>query len=175
MPMLDLLTQTAGAWAVPLGKAAAVFLGVWLAGRAATWALVRTAGRAGRRRSLVAMLERAARATVVVVAAVTALGTIGVDVTAFVAGLGLTGFALGFAFKDMISSFLAGLLILFYRPFDIGDTIAVVSLEGRVADIDLRYTWLDAGDRRFLVPNSTILTNPVTVLTAAPAPAATDG
>ena len=54
---------------------------------------------------------------------VTALGTLGVDVSALVAGLGLTGFALGFAVKDTISNILAGVLLLVYRPFSKKDYV----------------------------------------------------
>ena len=48
---------------------------------------------------------------------ITALGTIGVDVTGLVAGFGLTGFAVGFAMKDALANLLAGVMILLYRPF----------------------------------------------------------
>ena len=47
---------------------------------------------------------------------ITALGTMGVNISAIVAGLGLTGFAFGFAFKDMMSNFISGVLILSMNP-----------------------------------------------------------
>ena len=56
---------------------------------------------------------------------ITALGTLGVNISAIVAGLGLTGFAFGFAFKDMLSNFISGALIFIYEPFKLGDTIEV--------------------------------------------------
>ena len=49
-----------------------------------------------------------------IVGLITALGTLGVDISAIVAGLGLTGFAFGFAFKDMLSNFISGILIFIY-------------------------------------------------------------
>ncbi len=97
-------------------------------------------------------------------ATVTALGTMGVNVSALVAGLGLTGFALGFALKDAISNLLAGVLILLYRPFRHRDHIAVAGYEGTVTGLDLRYTTLRQDDRTFLIPNSLLFTNPVTVV-----------
>ena len=50
-------------------------------------------------------------------------GTVGVDVSALVAGLGLAGFAIGFALRDAVSNTLAGVLVLMYQPFRVGDDI----------------------------------------------------
>ncbi|MFA7098279.1 MAG: mechanosensitive ion channel domain-containing protein, partial [Gammaproteobacteria bacterium] len=101
--------------------------------------------------------------TLIAVGAITALGTLGVNVAAMVAGLGLTGFALGFALKDMLSNLLAGVLILAYRPFRRGDRIAVAGFEGTVIGIDLRYTILQGEQRQFLIPNSVLLTNSISL------------
>jgi small-conductance mechanosensitive channel len=112
---------------------------------------------------LTLFLGRAAKIAFVVVGLVTALGTLGVDVTALVAGLGLTGFALGLAMKDIISNALSGILVLLYKPFKEGDHISVTSLEGTVSEVNLRYTVLDAQDKWIFVPNANLLANPVTV------------
>ena len=95
---------------------------------------------------------------------ITALGTLGINVTALVAGLGLTGFALGFALKDTISNMLSGILILLYRPFRIGNTIKISGFEGEVVVIDLRYTELSSEGSKILIPNSKLFTDPITVL-----------
>jgi len=95
---------------------------------------------------------------------VTALGTLGINVSALVAGLGLTGFALGFALKDTISNLLSGVLILLYRPFEIGNRIRISGYEGIVISIDLRYTELDSEGDKVLIPNSKLFTDPVTVI-----------
>jgi small-conductance mechanosensitive channel len=115
---------------------------------------------------LVCVLARSAKITLVVIGAVTALGTLGVDVTALVAGLGLAGFALGFALKDMISNALAGILILLYKPFHRGDRVTVDTHEGEVVEINLRYTVLGTEDARILIPNANLFTTIVKV--AAP-------
>jgi small-conductance mechanosensitive channel len=99
---------------------------------------------------------------------VTALGTMGVDVSALVAGLGLTGFALGFALKDIVSNALSGILVLVYRPFRVLDRIEVTSLTGTVSEINLRYTVLEAEGKTILIPNASLFTNPVTVLAKGP-------
>jgi small-conductance mechanosensitive channel len=87
----------------------------------------------------------------------------GVNVSALVASLGLTGFALGFAFKDAVSNLLAGALILFYRPFCRGSRVAVTGIEGVVTAIDLRYTTLEDGNKKFLIPNANLLSNAITL------------
>lgn len=96
---------------------------------------------------------------------VTALGTIGINISALVAGLGLTGFALGFAFKDIISNILSGVLILLYRPFVAGDKIKVAGFEGKVISVDLRYTSLNTEKGTALIPNSKCFSDPVVVYT----------
>ena len=121
------------------------------------------------------VLSRAARLSLLAVGVVTALGTMGVDVTALVTGLGLTGFAVGFALKDIISNSLAGILILIYKPFHRQDRISVVAvpanLEGHVVHVDLRYTTLQLPDRKILIPNANLFTNPIMVFQAPPADA----
>ena len=85
-------------------------------------------------------------------------------------GPGLTGFALGFALKDIISNTLAGVLILFYKPFHRGDRIEVSGSEGVVESVDMRYTRLSTIDgSHVLVPNSNLFTNSIRVV-RPPAP-----
>jgi len=91
---------------------------------------------------------------VVIIGFITALGTMGINVSAIVAGLGLTGFAFGFAFKDMLSNFISGIMVFIYEPFKLGDTIHVDGKTGKVVDINLRYVTLVNEESKILVPNS---------------------
>jgi small conductance mechanosensitive channel len=116
------------------------------------------------KRSIIRFLKKFTRVSLIVVGIITMLGTWGVDISAIVAGLGLTGFALGFALKDVLSSLLAGIIIMVYKPFNIGGEINVCGVEGKVAGIDLRYTILESHGQRHLVPNSKILSEKVTIL-----------
>ena len=113
---------------------------------------------------LTLLLALTGKITLIIFGFVTALGTLGINVSALVAGLGLTGFALGFALKDIISNLLSGILILLYQPFKIGNTIKVAGYEGDVVSINLRYTELNSEGNRILLPNSKIVTDPITVL-----------
>ena len=94
---------------------------------------------------------------------ITALGTLGVNISAIVAGLGLTGFAFGFAFKDMLSNFISGALIFIYEPFKLGDTIEVEGKTGKVIDINLRYVTIESEDQKVLVPNSISVSKVISV------------
>jgi small-conductance mechanosensitive channel len=81
--------------------------------------------------------------------------------------LGISGVAVGFAFRDILQNFLAGILILLAEPFRIGDQIVVKNFEGTVQDIQTRATTIKTYDgRRIVIPNSELFTESVTVNTA---------
>ncbi len=84
-----------------------------------------------------------------------------------ISGLGISSVAIGFAFKDILQNWLAGLLILIRQPFSINDQIEVNGHEGTVERIETRATILKTYDGvRIVIPNSDIYTNAVTVKTA---------
>jgi small conductance mechanosensitive channel len=94
---------------------------------------------------------------------------LGFQAQTVVTGLGLTGLALGFALKDIISNFVSGLLILALRPFQLSDQIVVGDTEGSVERIRLRATDIRTYDGRLvLVPNADLFTSRVTNNTASP-------
>jgi small conductance mechanosensitive channel len=98
-----------------------------------------------------------------------ALDAMGFNPQAFVTGLGLTGVALGFALKDILSNLVGGVLLQAVRPFELGDQIVVGSTEGSVERIDLRATHIRTYDGRLvLVPNGEVFTSRVTNNTASP-------
>ena len=118
---------------------------------------------------LAVFLGRVVKTAIMVLGIVTSLSALGVDVSALVAGLGLTGFALGFALKDVISNVLAGVLILIYKPFEKTNYIKVKTYEGTVVSTDLRYTVLQAADEtRLFVPNSLLFVDAISVAKQAP-------
>ncbi len=83
------------------------------------------------------------------------------------AGLGITSVAIGFAFKDILQNFFAGILILWRRPFIVGDQIKVREYEGTVEEINIRSTRLKTYDgERAVMPNGDVYTSAVLVRTA---------
>ena len=151
-------------WAPTIAVAIAIFIASLVLARLAHGGVHRLAVRTDLHASLTFLLARLARVGILLLGAVTALGTLGVNISGIVAGLGLTGFALGFALKDSIANLLAGVMILIYRPFEPGDRIECAGFVGRVMHVDLRYTELDAEKERVLIPNSKLLTDPIRVL-----------
>lgn len=84
-----------------------------------------------------------------------------------IAGLGITSVAIGFAFKDILQNFFAGLLILWRRPFIVGDQIRVNDFEGTVEEINMRSTRLKTYDgERAILPNGEVYTSALIVRTA---------
>lgn len=84
------------------------------------------------------------------------------DVTAFLAGLGILGFTIGFALQDIMKNFASGVILLLQQPFHVGETIGVKGFDGTVLAIDLRATEMRAADGRVVIlPNADVLANPI--------------
>ncbi len=84
-----------------------------------------------------------------------------------VAGLGIGSVAIGFAFKDILQNWLAGLLLLLRQPFRLNDQIVINGYEGTVRRIETRATIIATYDGRdIIVPNAEVYSNAVTVNTA---------
>jgi small conductance mechanosensitive channel len=116
------------------------------------------------------LLAGSAKTAMLILGALTALGTLGINVNAMVAGLGLTGLALGMAFKEILSNALAGVQILMYKPFKRSDAIAVLTFQGTVVEVNLRYTAIEAAGVRIFIPNTLLLTNAVSLITVGSEP-----
>jgi small conductance mechanosensitive channel len=84
----------------------------------------------------------------------TALSTVGVDINALIAALGLTSLAIGLALKDTIENAITGVLLLIQRPFKVGDVVQVASVTGTVVDVAIRTTKIKSVDGlHVLIPN----------------------
>jgi len=93
----------------------------------------------------------AAKLTIIVMAAVIALGKVGISVTPFVAAIGALGLGAGLAMQGLLSNYGAGLNIILTRPFVVGDTI-------QVKEVHLAYTLLaDEDDVEIAIPNKHII------------------
>jgi small-conductance mechanosensitive channel len=149
--------------AVPLVfEGVLVLLAFWLVAAIGRRLIAYTAPRVRADTSVVLLLSRLYYYGVLVFGAITALGTAGLDVRALVAGLGLTGFALGFALKDVLSNFVSGVMLLAYRPFRIGDVIEMGEFTGTIESIRIRDTLIRAADGRLIIiPNTKLITEVV--------------
>ena len=85
------------------------------------------------------------------------LGAFGVETTSFAAVFAAAGFAVGMALQGSLSNFAAGVMLLIFRPFKVGDVVSVAGQTGKVDEIELFTTTLDTPDnRRLILPNSNV-------------------
>ena len=162
--LITLIINEAELWLPKLTSVAFIIIVFYILAKIVKRIIIKASTRLKIDQHLSLLIARAARITIIVFGLATALGTLGIDISAIVAGLGLTGFALGFALKDTISNIISGVMILLYRPFVVGDAIKIAGYEGQVMSIDLRYTELDSEGDKVLIPNSKLFTDPITVV-----------
>ena len=94
--------------------------------------------------------------------AVMVLDRLGVEVGPLVAGLGITGFILGFAFQESLGSLAAGMMIAVNQPFKVGDFVSVAGFDGTVVHLDMMAVTLKTGDnRRITIPNKQAWGQPI--------------
>lgn len=160
---VDRILKILDYWTPRVFVALLILFGFWLLARVADRTISKTFTHTRLNVLVTTLLSRSMHIALIVFGVVTALGTLGLNISALVAGLGLTGFAVGFALRDTISNLLAGVLLLIYRPFDINQHIEVSGYQGTVVAIDLRYTTLEDQGTRILIPNSKLFTDPIKV------------
>jgi len=86
-----------------------------------------------------------------------AIAQLGIEVGPLLAGLGIAGFVIGFALQDTLANFASGLMILVYRPFDVGDVIEAGGVMGKVDQMNLVSTMILTFDNQLLiVPNKQV-------------------
>ena len=148
-----------------VGRAALVLVVFTVAWVMAGWAqrgVVRAFERTQVDATLVRFMASAARYLLLLVALISCLSAFGITTTSFAAVLGAAGIALGLAFQGTLSNFAAGLMLLIFRPFKVGDTIKVGAHTGTVKALELFWTVLATGDnRRVVLPNSTLSNQPL--------------
>jgi small conductance mechanosensitive channel len=113
------------------------------------------------------MLVSSGRNLVVLIGVLIALSQIGISLGPLLAGLGIAGFIVGFAMQDALSNFASGMLILFYRPFDVGDTVEAGGVRGTVRSMSLVNTTIMTFDNQSLViPNNLVWSTVIKNVTA---------
>lgn len=85
-----------------------------------------------------------------------------IDVTSLLTALGLVGFAVSFAFQDVLKNLVAGIIILIQHPFNVGESVSLDGFEGTVVAISTRSTEIQCFDGRLvLIPNGNSIGNPI--------------
>jgi small conductance mechanosensitive channel len=113
------------------------------------------------------MIVSTGRNLTIMIGILIALSQIGISLGPLLAGLGIAGFIIGFAMQDALSNFASGMLILFYRPFDVGDTVEAGGVRGTVRSMSLVNTTIMTFDNQALViPNNLIWSTVIKNVTA---------
>jgi small conductance mechanosensitive channel len=113
-------------------------------------------------RTLEILIQRTVKVFLWVVLVIIIASNLGFNVNGLVAGLGVTGFVVGFATKDVLGNLAAGLFILIKRPFKVGDSVKVSTIEGEIGEINLASCIVyDKEGTTITVPNSKIWGNPI--------------
>ncbi len=102
------------------------------------------------------LIKKTIRYSINILTIILALQNIGIQITPLVTALGVSGVALSFGMKDTISNIIAGVLIMAYQQFKVGDHIKIKDWQGTVIDINIRYTTLQADDMTVFIPNSVL-------------------
>ncbi|RFP75545.1 mechanosensitive ion channel protein [Hydrogenophaga borbori] len=122
----------------------------------------------GRDRSLRQAVSNATRALLLFVGLIVALSAVGIDLTALSVLGGAVGVGIGLGLQKLASNYVSGFVILAERSMRIGDNVRVDNFEGRITDINARYTLIrNLSGRESIVPNEMLITNRVENLSLA--------
>ena len=139
-----------------------VFAATLIAAGALSRAVRRTMERRRADGELTLLMSRLVRWAIIILGSIIALQQVNFDVAAFLTGLGILGFTVGFALQGISQNFVAGILLLLQQPFDIGDAIQVGEFLGEVVAVELYATKLRTFDgKAVLLPNATVLTGSI--------------
>ncbi len=160
---LDAVEAHAVPWAMKIiGALVALFVGWLIAG----W-VGRKVRKVVERRNLDATLgnffANIIRYLILVAVVLGVLGVFGIETSSFAAVIGAAGLAIGLAFQGTLSNFAAGVMLLVFRPFKVGDYVEIAGEAGTVVQIELFHTELKTPDAKMkIVPNSKVWGDAIT-------------
>jgi small conductance mechanosensitive channel len=136
-----------------------ILLGFWVMARIARGAVRRGLERSKLEVSSLAreFFVKSTGRLIMLAGLIVAIAQLGIEIGPLLAGLGIAGFVVGFALQDTLSNFASGLMILVYRPYDVGDAIEAGGVIGSVSQMNLVSTMIMTFDNQLLVvPNNKI-------------------
>ncbi|MEE3626530.1 mechanosensitive ion channel domain-containing protein [Nitrospirillum sp. BR 11752] len=149
-----------------------LLIGLWLSGKASrivSTVLARTPQFDAMLRGFFASLARYAVLTLTVLAV---LAQFGIQTASLVAVIGAAGLAIGLALQGTLSSLAAGVMLLIFRPFKIGDKVQVGGATGTVRDLSLFWTELISDDQiQIIIPNNSVWGQALRNMSVHPTPA----
>ena len=152
---------------VGFAKNLIVALIIFYVGRAVIGLVVRALRRLMQRQNVDKTLEtfvcNLVRMALLVVVVIAAIGALGIETTSFIAIFGAAGLAVGLALQGSLSNFAAGVLIVLFRPYKVGDFIEGAGISGSVEQVQILTTVLKTGDnKQVIVPNGQIMNSVIT-------------
>lgn len=166
--VLTWLTEKGLSFAVNVAAAAVILLVGWLVIKLIRVLVAKMVLRGKAKETLlsafvVSVVSKSCWAVLIVMV----LGRLGVNVGPLIAGLGVTGFILGFAFQESLGNLASGLMIAINQPFKVGDYVIVAGLEGTIMKVDMMATELATADnKKVVIPNKSAWGAPITNFSA---------
>jgi small conductance mechanosensitive channel len=138
----------------------------WVVGKWADRLVHRACGRARLNEALARFFGSLARYVTFGATLIAALGAVGIQTTSLLTVFATAGLAIGLALQGSLANFASGVLLLFFRPFDLGDAIKIAGESGEAKDIGLfATTLLTAGNETIVIPNAAITAGNITNFT----------
>ena len=152
---------------VALGKNIVIALVIFYVGRMVVGLVVRGLRRVMQKQEVDKTLEtficNLVRMALLVVVVIAAIGALGIQTTSFIAIFGAAGLAVGLALQGSLSNFAAGVLIVLFRPYRVGDYIEAAGISGSVEQVQILTTVLKTPDnKQIIVPNSQVMDSIIT-------------
>jgi small conductance mechanosensitive channel len=156
-------------WAIQIAIAIAIFIVGKIIARMLSNLIQKTMRKGDTDEILVGFIGNITYGILLIAVVLAAIDSLGVNVTSLMAIVAAAGLAIGLALKDSLGNFAAGVMIIIFRPFKIGDFITAGGVSGVVDEIGLFATLMHTGDnQRMIVPNSGIIGGNITNTSALP-------
>ena len=159
---IELIDLYVTPWLGKIALALAIFLtGKWVVDHLHK-VLVRLLQRSSFDDTLVKFLGHLSYGFLIIAVALAAVSTAGVNISSLLALIGAAGLAVGLALKDSLSNLAAGVMIIVFRPFKVGDSITAAGQSGAVEEIGMFSTHLNTPDnQRIIIPNSAVISSTI--------------
>jgi len=155
--LMDSLTAILSTWGLRVLGALALLIVGWIVAKMIRGSMRRALGRTGLDPTLIPFLSNLLYYGVLTFVIIGVLGLFGIQTASLVAVFGAAGLAVGLAMQGTLSNFAAGVMLLIFRPFKVGDFIDAGGTMGSVQEISVFSTILHTPDNvRIVAPNSTI-------------------
>lgn len=160
---LEKLREAVVAWGPDVVAAVAILVLGWFGAKIITGLVRRSLARANADPMLVRFLASVVYIAVMALVVIAVLGRLGVNTTSFAAVIAAAGLAIGLAFQGSLSNFAAGALLIFFRPFKVGDYVEAGGVGGTVQEVQVFTTVLNTPDnKRVVVGNAAVMGGTIT-------------